>query len=72
MMKKMSRKQEYRHGMPAKYSKGLSKDKAKRRAAAQKLRSKKYKENPDDPTLYEPLPGDDKAPTKRSKYADGK
>ena len=42
-MKKMSRKQEYRHGMPAKYSKGLSKNKAKRRAAAQKLRSKKYR-----------------------------
>jgi len=71
MMKKISRKQEYRYGMPAKYSKGLSKNKAKRRAAAQKLRSKKYKENPDDPTLYEPLPSDDKAPTKRSKYADG-
>jgi hypothetical protein len=42
-----------------------------RRKAAQKMRTKKYKENPNDPTLYTPLPGDEKAPKRRSKYADG-
>jgi len=57
--------------MNPKYKKGLSKEVAVRREAAQKMRTKKYKENPDDPTLYTPLPGDEKAPKRRSKYADG-
>ena len=48
-----------RYGMPAKYSKGLSKSTARRRAAAQKLRTKKYKENKMTPADYKKkLPGD--------------
>lgn len=53
------REQPYREGMPAKYSKGLSKKMAQRRAAAQKLRTKKYKEGKMTSADYEKkLPGD--------------
>jgi len=52
------REQPYREGMPAKYSKGLSKSMARRRAAAQKMKTKLYKKNPKAKALYEPLPGD--------------
>ena len=53
------RKQPYREGIPAKYSKGLSKKLAQRRAAAQKLRTKKYKEGKMTSADYEEkLPGD--------------
>lgn len=53
------KKQPYREGMPAKYSKGLSKNVARRRAAAQRLRTKKYKEGKMTSADYEKkLPGD--------------
>ena len=52
------KKQPYREGMPAKYSKGLSKNVARRRAAAQKMKAKLYKKNPKAKALYKPLPGD--------------
>jgi hypothetical protein len=54
------RKQPYAYGMPKKYSKGLDPKTAKRRAAAQKMKAKLYKQNPKDPRLYKPLPGDEK------------
>jgi len=55
----MKREQPYREGMPAKYSKGLSKSMARRRAAAQRLRTKKYKEGKMNSADYEEkLPGD--------------
>jgi len=49
----------YRQGMPAKYSKGMSNSMARRRAAAQKLRTKKYKAGKMKPADYKKkLPGD--------------
>ena len=48
-----------RYGMPAKYTKGLDPKTARRRAAAQKLRTKKYKAGKMTPADYKKkLPGD--------------
>ena len=42
-----------------------------RRKAAQKMRTKKYREGKMTKDDYKPLPGDEKKPMVKSKYSDG-
>jgi hypothetical protein len=57
--------------LPKKYKTG-NKKVDRRRLAAQRMKQRLYKKNPRDPRLWKKLPGDDKKPTKKSKYSDGK